>query len=421
MSKENSNKHLSTDPYKGVRDFYPEDMAIQQYIFDTWAYTAESFGFERYNASVLEPSALYKAKGAENEEMINEQTYTFIDRGDREVTLRPEMTPTVARMIAAKRKELAFPVRWYSIPNLFRYERAQRGRLREHWQLNCDIFGSTDISVDVEVIALAYQIFMNFGADESMFEILVNNRQTMKKAYEMLGITNEETIKKLTRLNDKKDKIDESTYLAEMVEALGHKDLANEVKKMIEQEDAGENAVVAGLNELGIKNVRLDRSLARGFDYYTGTIFEFKDKAEGNNRSLLGGGRYDNLTSLFGGEAVPGIGFGFGDVTMRDFLETHELMSTDITSPTVMILPTDAEFNMHGQKLAQAIRQVGVSVATDVSTRKVGKKLSAAAEAMVTYALIIGENEAKTGKYSLKNLTDGEETFGNIEELVKKL
>ena len=417
-----SDKFLPTDPYKGVRDFYPEDMAVQQYIFDTWAYTAESFGFERYDASVLEPSALYKAKGAENEEMVNEQTYTFIDRGDREVTLRPEMTPTVARMIAAKRKELAFPVRWYSIPNLFRYERAQRGRLREHWQLNCDIFGSNDISVDVEIIALAYQIFMNFGADESMFEILVNNRQTMKQAYNALEIGRNDQITEITRLNDRKDKINSDEYMSQLIQIVeGDVRLAEEIKTMIEQDDAGDSAVVAALSELGITNVRLDRSLARGFDYYTGTIFEFKDKAEGNNRSLLGGGRYDNLTGLFGGEAVPGIGFGFGDVTMRDFLETHELLSTDITSPTVMVLPTDAEFNMHGQKVAQAIRQVGVSVATDVSTRKVGKKLAAAGESLVTYALIIGENEAKTEKYSLKNLTDGEEFFGSIEEIVAKL
>src|SRR5687768_11871789 len=132
---------LSTESYKGVRDFYPPEMAVEQYIFDTWAKVAESFGFERYDASVLEPSELYKGKGAENEELVNEQTYTFLDRGEREVTLRPEMTPTVARMVAGKRRELSLPLRWYSIPNLFRYERAQRGRLREHWQLNVDIFG----------------------------------------------------------------------------------------------------------------------------------------------------------------------------------------------------------------------------------------------------------------------------------------
>ena len=141
---------LSAEPYKGVRDFYPEDMWMEEYIFETWSYVAESFGYEKYGASVLEPAELYKAKSGE--EIINEQTYTFVDRGDREVTLRPEMTPTVARMIAARRHELTLPVRWYSIPNLFRYERPQRGRLREHWQLNCDIFGTSDVSADIEII-----------------------------------------------------------------------------------------------------------------------------------------------------------------------------------------------------------------------------------------------------------------------------
>ena len=139
-----TDKKLKTESYKGVRDFYPEDMAIQRYIFDTWSKTAESFGYERYDASILEPSDLYKSKGAENAEIINDQSYTFIDRGERDVTLRPEMTPTVARMVAGKKRELKFPLRWYSIPNLFRYERPQRGRLREHWQLNCDLFGGND-------------------------------------------------------------------------------------------------------------------------------------------------------------------------------------------------------------------------------------------------------------------------------------
>ncbi len=409
---------LPTEPYKGVRDFYPEDYAIQQYIFETWAYTAESFGYERYDASVLESADLYKAKGAENEEMVNEQTYTFTDRGDREVTLRPEMTPTVARMIAKKQKELAFPVRWYSIPNLFRYERSQRGRLREHWQLNCDMFGADDISADVEIIALAYQIFMNFGADESMFEILVNNRQTMQKAYEMLGITDEAMVTAITRLNDHKDKIDDVTYLNDLRAIVTDAALAQEIKNMIEQKDTGDSAVVAGLKELGIENVRLDRSLARGFDYYTGTIFEFKDTHPENNRSLLGGGRYDNLTALFSKEPVSGVGFGFGDVSMRNFLESHELMSTNITSPTLMVIPVESEYNLAGQKIAQQFRQAGISVATDISTRKVGKKLDAASNQFVDYALILGEDDISKQEYVLKNLAEGTEATGSIEHLI---
>jgi histidyl-tRNA synthetase len=409
---------LSTQAYKGVRDFYPEDMAKQRYIFDTWALTAESFGFERYDASVLEPAALYKAKGAENEEMVNEQTYTFIDRGNREVTLRPEMTPTVARMVAGKRNELTFPVRWYSIPNLFRYERMQRGRLREHWQLNCDIFGATDYTADVEIIALAHQIFLNFGADESMFEILINNRETMRQAYAALGLTDEDTVTAITRLNDKKEKLAVEEYLQKLEDIVQDGALAQEIKTMIESADAGDNAVVAGLQELGIANVRLDRSLARGFDYYTGTIFEFKDTAPENRRSLLGGGRYDNLTGLFGGDPISGIGFGFGDVSMSHFLDTHNLMTASTTAPTLMVIPMDKAHNLTGQKIAQTFRAVGLSVATDISEKKVGKKIAAADTAMVEYILVVGEDELTKNSYVVKNLATGDEQSGTLEQLV---
>lgn len=413
--------YLSTDPYKGVRDFYPDDMAVQRYIFDIWSQTAESFGFARYDASVLEPAALYKAKGAENEEMVNEQTYTFIDRGEREVTLRPEMTPTVARMIAKKRKELAFPVRWYSIPNLFRYERAQRGRLREHWQLNCDIFGAPDYTADVEIIALAYQIFLNFGATDDMFEILVNNRATMRLAYEMLGITDGVTVTAITRLNDRKDKISPEEYLSGLMDIVQDETLSLQIKTMIESDDPGENKVVEGLKELGITNVRLDRSLARGFDYYTGTIFEVKDTAPENNRSLLGGGRYDNLTELFGDEPITGIGFGLGDVTMRDFLETHNLLTANLTAPTLMVIPMEERFNLSGQKIAQQFRTAGVSVATDISARKVGKKIASAAERFVDYVVVVGEDELANGVFTLKNLQEEGEESGTLDQLLTKI
>jgi len=413
-----TDKKLPTTPYKGVRDFYPEDMAIQQYLFDTWSYTAESFGYERYDASILEPADLYRAKGAENAEMVTDQTYTFTDRGDREVTLRPEMTPTVARMIAAKQRELSFPVRWYSIPNLFRYERTQRGRLREHWQLNCDIFGASDYTADVELIALAHQIFMNFGADESMFEILVNNRQTMKTAYEMLGITNDEIVRDITRLNDRKNKISDSEYFETLQKIVGERSLAIEIKAMIESKDTGDNAVVAGLHTLGIKNVRVDRSLARGFDYYTGTIFEIIDTNPENSRSMMGGGRYDHLTTLFSDVPVTGVGFGFGDVTLRNFLESHDLLTANFTGPTLMILPIDKKNNLTGLKVARDFRTGGIAVAVDTSDRKVGKKLDAASKAFVGYVLILGDSEVANSIYTLKNLASGEEITGTTEEIL---
>jgi len=414
---------LSTQSYKGVRDFYPSDMAVQRYIFDMWSETAERFGFERYDASVLEPSALYKAKGAENAEMVNDQTYTFTDRGDREVTLRPEMTPTVARMVAGKRRELSYPVRWYSIPNLFRYERAQRGRLREHWQLNADIFGSNHFTTDVEVIQLAHQIFLDFGATEDMFEILINNRATMQHAYAAIGITDADMVTEVTRLNDRKDKISEEEYLSELTKITANPELAQTVKTMIESEDPGDNLVVATLKELGINNVHIDRSLARGFDYYTGTIFEIKDTHPENNRSLLGGGRYDNLTGLFGGEPISGIGFGFGDVTMKDFLITHDLMPEEVTytSAALALLPMSPDQNLAALKIAQDIRATGLSCSVDNSERKIGKKINAAAEAKVIYSITVGSDEVASGTYTMKHLESGNEVSGTIEQLMTHL
>jgi histidyl-tRNA synthetase len=417
-----SNTHLSTDSYKGVRDFYPKDAAIQQYIFDTWAKTAESFGFERYDASILEPADLFKAKGAANEEMVNEQTYTFTDRGDREVTLRPEMTPTVARMVAAKHREFSFPLRWYSIPNCFRYERQQKGRLREFWQLNCDIFGTTDYTSDIEMIALAYQTLINFGATPEMFEIQVNDRKLMNRLYKALGVK-DSMIPAITRLNDRRDKIDAQTYRTELKAIVnGEGLLVEEIIMMLDNSDE-QTDIVIGLAELGITNVVFNKTLARGFDYYTGTVFEIRDVSGENNRSLLGGGRYDNLTELFGGEPISGIGFGMGDVTMRDFLETHKLLPENIasTGATVAVIPTDTEHNLAAQKVAKEIRDAGVSVSTDIGTKKVGKKISDAADDGSTYVLVLGEDEVQTGNYTLKNLSTGEQHVGTIQKLCNSL
>lgn len=414
--------HLTTEAYKGVRDFYPEDMAVQSYIFNTWAKTAESFGYERYDASILEPSELYKTKGAENEEMVNEQTYTFIDRGDREVTLRPEMTPTVARMVAGKRRELKFPLRWYSIPNLFRYERPQRGRLREHWQLNCDMFGADDYTADVEMIALAYQLFIDFGAAPDQFQIRLNNRKEMDELYSTLGINSEETKRAITRLNDRFRKISKEEYRTQLSQILdNNQELVDKVYTLISEPGTeASNDVARGLSVLGITNVVVDRSLARGFDYYTGTIFELFDVSGENNRSMLGGGRYDNLTGMFSDEAISGVGFGMGDVTMRDFLITHHLLPESVknTSACLTIIPTDNILNLEAQKIALAFRQRNISTTVDMGSKKIGKKIADAAAKGTRYSIVVGTNEIETGSYTLKDLVLGTEEVNSLEHLL---
>ncbi|TSC67628.1 MAG: histidyl-tRNA synthetase [Parcubacteria group bacterium Gr01-1014_72] len=301
-------KGLSTEPYKGVRDFYPEDMAEQNYIFSVWRKVAEEHGYQEYSASILEPAELYRSKGSD--EIVSEQMYVFKDKGDREVALRPEMTPTLARMIAGRRKSLKFPLRWYSIPNVFRYERPQRGRRREHWQLNCDLMGIVGIEAEVEIILLAHEVMKAFGAKDEDFEIRVNSRVLLKEIFGK---------KELIQLLDRKDKMETVEFEKKWEELSGEKpnldvQQTNEIKTLIKT-----------LAEGGISNTVFSPTLTRGFDYYTGIVFEVFDTNPENRRSLFGGGRYDNLLEMFGAEAVPTVGFGMGDVTMRDFLETHKL------------------------------------------------------------------------------------------------
>lgn len=406
---------LPTDPYKGVRDFYPKDMAIQRYIFDTWAKVAESYGYERYDASLLEPSALYKSKGAENEELVREQTYTFTDRGDREVTLRPEMTPTAARMIAGRRRELSFPVRWYSIPNLFRYERPQRGRLREHWQLNCDLFGADHAAADAEMIALAHSILRAFGATEKDFVIYVNDREMLNKYFASLALTEEQT-RSMYALLDRKDKIDTFAHDAEAI--LGRAFDESEIASLSSDRLT---ACLETLTQLGITNVEYKPSIVRGFNYYTGLVFEIYDTDPQNSRALFGGGRYNNLTELFGGDSIPAFGFGMGDVTMRDFLESHELMPTLATGPRVLILTTGEATFTPALVLREALRTAAINCAVDFSTKKLSDQLAKAAKRSVPYVIIVGEDEIATGTYTLKHLDTGEEQRGNIETIIKHL
>lgn len=398
---------LSTEPYKGVRDFYPEDQFVQQYIFDAMQRACERFGFEEYNASILEPADLYRKKGAANDELVNEQTYTFIDRGDREVTLRPEMTPSLARMVAARRRELAFPLRWYSIPNVFRYERPQRGRLREHWQLNADLFGVSGIEADVEIILLAHAIMRELGAKESDFEIRINDRRLLEEVLEPLTLT--ETEHRTTmRLLDGRYK--HKDFDGALAEALGDaRALALTTALDSLASSAHLSDLQTRLRELGVNNAVVDTSITRGFDYYTGLVFEVFDTAPDNNRALFGGGRYDRLLELFGDETVPAVGFGMGDVTARDFLDTHDLLPPYVPATELMLLPVDEHACTHAMKLAQNLRSEDVTVAINYSCKRTGDQIRSADKLGIPFVIVIGEKELSSGMYTIKQLASGEE------------
>jgi histidyl-tRNA synthetase len=426
---------LSTEAYKGVRDFYPEDMFVQNYIFGKFKKVCESFGYNQYDASVLEPADLYRAKSGE--EIVNEQTYTFTDRGDREVTLRPEMTPTVARMVSARKQELSFPLRWYSIPNLFRYEKPQKGRLREHWQLNVDLFGVADTAAEVEVISMAYSIMKELGLKDTDFQIRLNSRKIMNFILNDLLSLDEVTAQKICKLIDKKNKLapkdfddgikelitDKSAEFLTLLNSQNFEEFISRLPKTLEVSAKVDEVreVMAQLEKLGITNTVFDQTLMRGFDYYTGIVFEVYDNNPENRRSVFGGGRYDDLLAIFDGERVPAFGFGAGDVIIRDILETYGLMPEYKPKTSLYICTLKKDFLEYANELAQKLREAGVNVAVNLTDKKVGDQIKSADKQKIPYIICIGEDEIKSGEFKLKNLKSGEEKTVTEETLAKEI
>lgn len=401
-----SKPKISTEAYKGVRDFYPEDQFVQRYLYEHMERVCELYGYEEYNASVLEPAELYRSKTSD--EIVNEQTYTFTDRGGRDVTLRPEMTPTVARMIAARAREIPLPARWYSIPNLFRYERPQRGRLREHWQLNVDLLGAEGIEADAEIIAIAHDIMRSFGAETHDFEIRVSDRRILDSIYDSVGIAKEYAAD-VTRLLDRRAKLDD--FEKRLTDLIAHEEKA--VRLIEDLERVTSTAYLEDLRitleHLGVRNMIVDTKITRGFDYYTGMIFEVYDTNPENKRSLFGGGRYDNLVGLFGADPIPGVGFGMGDVTARDFLESHNLLPAYAPATELMLCVVEPEAMTHALRLAQDLRREDVTVAVNFSGKRVGDQIRQADKMKVPFVIAIGSKERNEGKYTVKNLATAQE------------
>lgn len=421
---------LSTQPYKGARDFYPEDMRLQKYIFNTWRAIAERYGYEEYNAPLLEPTDMYRAKTGE--EIVNDQTYSFTDRGGREVTIRPEMTPSVARLVAARQQELPYPLRWYNIGTRWRYERPQRGRLREFWQFDADIFGVDGIEAEFEMIKMASNMMRAFKAQDDMFKIRINSRKLFSLLMgEYLGLDIPQSYK-LSKILDRKDKMTESAFQSQVETVLGENtiklmDLVN-IKSL---DDLPTSVVESGLVEElrtlftqleahEVTNFEFDLTLMRGFDYYTGVVFEIFDTSPENSRSLFGGGRYDELTSIFDAPAVPAIGFAVSDAVITNFLETHGLLPA-FPSTTQVYIATVGDFGEQAQALASELRKDGVNAAVDVTERKPAAKIRQADKQDIGLVVFVGENEVKEEKYTLKNLNTGNEKKLDVAGLVETI
>lgn len=422
--------NLSTQPYKGARDFYPVDMRLQKYIFNTWRAVAERYGYEEYDAPLLEPTEIYRAKTGE--EIVNEQTYSFTDRGGREVTIRPEMTPSVARLVAARQQELPYPLRWYNVGTRWRYERPQRGRLREFWQFDADIFGVDSADAEFELIKMASNMMKAFKAQDGMFKIRINSRKLfslLMGEYLGLGIADAH---KLSKLLDRKAKMSDSAFVAQATPIVG--DNLMKLQELVATKSIDElptTVVESGLVEElrtlfeqlythGVKNIEFDLTLMRGFDYYTGIVFEIFDTNPENARSLFGGGRYDELTAIFAAAPVPAAGFAVSDAVISNFLETHQLLPA-FPSTTSVYVATIGDFAEQAQTLASELRQDGVNVAVDVIDRKPAQKIKQADKQDIPNVIFVGEKEVAEGKYTLKNLNTGEEQQLAVAEIIKTI
>ena len=414
---------LSSQPYKGTRDYYPADKRIQNYIFDTWKQVVQRHGYEEYGAPMLEPLEVYMAKSGQ--ELAGEQTYAFTDRGGRTVAIRPEMTPTISRMVAARRQELGYPARLFSIANFMRYERPQRGREREFWQLNTDIFGVEGAIAEAEAIGLASELLKAFGATNDMFTIKINNRKLINfMMAQYLGLDGPEALA-MVKLFDRKDKISNDEFIAQATDVFGE-DMAEvgleKVTQLLEAKNMADlpselrdSTAVSEVQELftlleaaGVSNAVFDITLMRGLDYYTGTVFEVVDTDPQNNRSLFGGGRYDGLVGVFGAEPIPTVGMAPGLTTMELFLSTHNLLP-QLTSTTDVGIIVLGDSLKGALKLATQLRTQGVNVEVDISGRKLEKQMKAVLKKNVPFMLFVGEQELIDGTYALKNTKTEEE------------
>lgn len=424
---------------RGFRDFFPDEMAERNYLFDTWRKVAQRFGFVEFDGPPLELLELYTRKSGQE---IVEQLYTFTDKGGREVALRPEMTPTLARMMAARATTLPKPIKWFSIPQLFRYEKSQRGRLREHFQLNVDIVGAPEVEADAELLAVALTVQLELGLTGADVVARVNDRRIVAGALGILEVP-EPNIATVYGAIDKFRKVSSSEKFTALLNEAGvppaaipelvrlcdgsvpvfewfapHMSSVDEVtrKAVVDLEKYLDLMQEKGLREL----VEVDFSIVRGLAYYTGIVFELYDR-KGKERAICGGGRYDDLVASLGGPDVPALGFGMGDVVLSLILRDRGLMPAPPPRADVVVIPVGEELAAVARKVTEDLRRADIRAETPYSPAGVGKDLKAANQHNIPYAVIVGPDEWEAGEVNLKDLGTGEQIRVSLSELPGKI
>jgi histidyl-tRNA synthetase len=400
-------------PVKGTREFYPEQMALRNFINDKVRAASQAFGYQEWDAPFIELIDLYAAKSGE--ELVKKQSFVFTDRGGDEVALRPELTPSLARMIAAKQGELTFPVRWWSFGPFWRYEQPQKGRSREFFQWNIDLLGADSPEADAELIAVAATFLRSVGLTPERAAIYVNDRRLMDAQFASLGVSSNQRIDVLN-LIDRRTKMDVAKWDAYALEIGLSPSQLDGLKASLADLDLWKTSpeltrLFAALDALGAKDyVKFDPNITRGLLYYTGTVFEAFDTSGSVKRSILGGGRYDNLLSDVGGQPLPATGFAMGDVVIGIILQEAGLIPDFNPSPaSVLVTMFDESLRLQSLSLAAELRRAGLNVMTYPEPIKLPKQFKFADKMKMKVAVTIGPDEAANGQVAVKNLSNGEQ------------
>lgn len=429
---------LSNNPPKGTSDWFPDEFKVRKYIFDTWRKVCESFGYEEYLTPVFEKAEIYKAKSGED--IGGKELMIMTDKAGRELAVRPEMTPSVTRMVTRNYNGMQKPVRYFSIANFVRNEKPQRGRNREFWQLNADIFGSSSLKSDIEVLTLGLEIMFSFNSPEGSFVLNINNRKLIDGVLSEVAGVGEDIRTEVVRTLDKFEKLESSGFKSRLSElglsnevigklelfmnSKSASELVNNLPELESNEGYKESVEIMNtLSNLGYsKWINFDPSIIRGFDYYDGMVFEVFDKHPDNNRSLFGGGRYNGLAKLFVNQDIPATGFAPGDETTKLFLEAWDLIPQELfVNNTIFIPLLDENASDTILEIAQSLRSEGMNVETGVEKQAFGKALNYADKKGFRKVIIVGENEIKEGLATIKNMETGNQESLNSSELLNHL
>ena len=417
-----------TQGVRGTRDFYPEDMRLRNWLFDNFIAASLLHGFEEYDAPVLEQEELYTRKQGED---ITQQLYNFQDKGDRKVALRPEMTPSLARMVMARAGALPLPIKWFSIPQCWRYERTQRGRGREHYQWNVDIWGTTEISADAELISVIVTFFEEMGLTSDDIVIRISSRKVLEEVLGSLGVEGD-LFTKTCVIVDKMDKLS-SEIIEEQLSELGHSsDVINKIQTILGIKDMDNlrssledsSSAILELDTLfdlidayGMSEwVQFDASIVRGLAYYTGSVFEAHDR-EGKFRAICGGGRYDNLLSTLGGKDLPATGFGFGDMVIMEVLKEKGLVPELISGVDDIVIPLSPNLRDIAVRVAASLRLSDRTVDLVLEDKKIKWAFKHAERTGAKRLVLLAPDEWSRKMIKVKDLETGEEKELSLKDL----